>query len=188
VDRINAESLPRQLTRSGNLAFFTTADGAGTELWVSDGTPLGSRRVQDIAPGPRSSYPQELTVVGNRLFFTADDRIHGREIWSSDGTAEGTSMVADVAPGLETSFPQHLAAIGGGEIPVRLAFGADDGVHGLEPWIALADGTGAALFADVAPGDASSSPAEFTSIGDRLYFAAGIRRTGRELWKATIPP
>ncbi len=188
VDRINSLSLPRQLTRNGNLAFFTAADGAGTELWVSDATPFGARRVRDIARGPASSFPQELTVVGGRLFFTADDGIHGRELWSSDGTTAGTLMVADIAPGSATSFPQHLAAIGGGEIPVRLAFAADDGRHGLEPWTAPADGSGASFFADVAPGEPSSSPAEFTSVGNRLYFAAGTRRTGRELWKATLPP
>ncbi|MEP7010231.1 MAG: ELWxxDGT repeat protein [Acidobacteriota bacterium] len=188
IEQASVTSIPQRLTRSGNLAYFTAEDDSGTELWATDGTPSGARKVLDLAPGPISSFPQELTPVGDRLFFTADDGIHGREIWSSDGTAEGTSIVTDVAPGRATSFPQHLAAIGGGDVPIRLAFAADDGLHGLEPWTASADGTASALFADVAPGDASSSPAEFTSVGNRLYFAAGIRRTGRELWKATIPP
>ena len=38
---------------AGNLIFFRTASSAaaGEELWVSDGTPAGTRMVKDIVPG-----------------------------------------------------------------------------------------------------------------------------------------
>src|SRR6185295_16616669 len=175
IDRVDVLTLPQRLTRVGNLVFFTAQDGAGTELWATDGRPGGTRRVRDLAPGRRGSFPRDLTAVGDRLFFTADDGVHGREVWSSDGTPRGTTMVADLALGPATSFPQHLAGIPGGTGAASLA-------------IAAGDGSGAALLADVAPGDASSSPSGFAAVGDRLYFAAGLRRTGRELWKATLPP
>ncbi len=143
VGRVDVDSPPRSLTRSGDLAYFSADDGAGRELWVADGTLFGARRVKDIAPGCASSSPLELTSVGDRLFFTAADGVHGRELWSTDGTAEGTAMVADISPGRATSFPQHLAAIGGRA--ARLAFSANDGLHGLEPWTVQADGVGTAL-------------------------------------------
>ena len=36
----------------------------GQELWRTDGTPAGTFPVRDIAPGPASSDPQQLTAAG----------------------------------------------------------------------------------------------------------------------------
>jgi hypothetical protein len=38
--------------------------------------------VQDIVAGAEGSHPRELAVVGNRLYFSADDGMHGQEPWS----------------------------------------------------------------------------------------------------------
>jgi ELWxxDGT repeat protein len=57
------------------------ADSAGLEPWISDGTPRGTRRLQDIAPGGESSYPQGYTRVGASVFFVANDGAHGNELW-----------------------------------------------------------------------------------------------------------
>jgi ELWxxDGT repeat protein len=71
----------------GKLYFGGTsaAEGAspqGLELWQSDGTTAGTFQVQDIAPGAAGSDPRSLTVVGRRLFFSADDATSGRELWA----------------------------------------------------------------------------------------------------------
>jgi ELWxxDGT repeat protein len=71
---------PRLLTRAGNRLFFV-AEAGGPEVWTSDGTPEGTRRVTDIAPGALWSDPKWLTVVDGSLFFSADDGMHGRELW-----------------------------------------------------------------------------------------------------------
>ncbi len=176
-------TLPRKLVVLGDRAYFAAADGAGLELWVSDGaTYAGCHRVADINPRRAGSSPRELTVVGDSLFFTADDGVHGRELWRSDGTSEGTVRVADLAPGAATSYPQHLAAVGD-----RLVWAADDQVHGLEPWIVDARGEHPALLADVASGELSSSPANFTAHAGALYFTAGRPRLGRELFRVDLP-
>jgi ELWxxDGT repeat protein len=62
--------------------FFAAGPPGGTELWVSDGTQEGTRRLQEIAPGPGGSEPGPFTVAGSRLYFPADDGLHGRELWS----------------------------------------------------------------------------------------------------------
>ena len=73
------------IASAGDRVFFS-ADGGdsgehGVELWTSDGTPTDTRLVAHIAEGPRSSSPREITRVGNRVFFSADDGVAGREPW-----------------------------------------------------------------------------------------------------------
>jgi ELWxxDGT repeat protein len=79
-----------------------------------------------------SSAPVVLAAVGSRrVFFTADDGVHGRELWQSDGSAAGTRMLAELRSG--TADPGVTA------LHVRrdglLLFAADDGVHGSELFV-----------------------------------------------------
>jgi ELWxxDGT repeat protein len=53
--------------------------------------------VKDIHSGGSSS-PFELNVIGNTLYFYANDDTNGYELWKSDGTANGTMMVKDINP------------------------------------------------------------------------------------------
>ena len=64
--------------------FFFTADDDlhGRELWMTDGTPEGTRLVADLRPGAESSFPMSYTVSGDRLYFSADDGRYGRELWA----------------------------------------------------------------------------------------------------------
>ncbi|WP_254066404.1 ELWxxDGT repeat protein, partial [Microcystis aeruginosa] len=123
-----------QMTAVGNTLFFTAFDSVnGTELWKSDGTEAGTVLVKDINPGYDNPFiglnPQNLTAVGNTLFFTADDGVNGRELWKSDGTAAGTILVGDIRPGSSSSDPQNLRVVGS-----TLYFTADNGVNGEELW------------------------------------------------------
>ena len=117
----------------GGRLFFSgrdRGDGGGRELWVTDGTAEGTRRVLDVRPGPGSSNPGELTAAGDRVYFAADDGVHGRELWVSDGTAGGTRLVWDLNPGEASSNPLSLTRSG-----ENLFFAADDGETGVEPWV-----------------------------------------------------
>jgi ELWxxDGT repeat protein len=75
-----------------------------------------------------------LTAAGSRLYFTARDDAHGRELWTSDGTFDGTRLVADLNPGIRSAMaigPIDPLVVSVG----RVYFDADDGVHGIEPWV-----------------------------------------------------
>lgn len=122
---------PMDLTAAGDRLFFVKRDlESGSELWVTDGTAAGTRRVRDIRPGADSSEPSDLAAAGNRVFFAAEDGEHGRELWVSDGTEAGTRMAWDLNPGGFSSSPTNLVV--NGEI---LFFSANDGQTGQEPWI-----------------------------------------------------
>jgi ELWxxDGT repeat protein len=61
----------------------------GNELWVSDGSAAGTKLLADILPGPGSSDPANLIVLGQKLLFTATDGTeagtdHGYELWRYD--------------------------------------------------------------------------------------------------------
>ena len=66
----------------GAARYFTMDDGIhGRELWKTDGTAGGTKPLADVLPGPLSSSPANLKVVGDRLFFSAWAPETGREPW-----------------------------------------------------------------------------------------------------------
>ena len=165
-------------TPVGDRIFFPGRDNdTGVELWVSDGTDAGTRRVLDIRPGPASSFPEEITDVGGVAFFVADDGTHGAELWRSDGTAEGTWLVRDIRRGPEESDTWCLAELNG-----VLLFNADDGIVASELW--RSDGTpeGTYLVKDIDPGPGHGGPDKLIRVGDRIAFVASDDDHGRELW------
>jgi len=62
----------------------------GTALAPASADNDAVTMVADLVAGTASSEPDELTAVGNTLFFTVDDGTTGTELWTSDGTAAGT--------------------------------------------------------------------------------------------------
>jgi len=152
----SGDSNPTELTPFDGALFFRAEPSAtGRELFRTDGTPAGTTLFEDLVPGSDSSNPFALTAVGSHLFFSADNGSDGQELWVSDGTPAGTTEVEDIDPGsggaLVWTFPFSMHAFGNG-----LLFAADDGTHGLEPWVS--DGTpgGTHLLGDVNPGSASA--------------------------------
>jgi ELWxxDGT repeat protein len=61
---------------------FNASDGLrGLELWMSDGTEVGTRPIGDIAPGPRGSSPGDYLRIADHVYFGADDGTRGSELW-----------------------------------------------------------------------------------------------------------
>ena len=76
-------SLPAWFSPAGDRLLFAGADAEhGAEIWITDGTPTGTRRLRDLQPGAGSSDPQDLVSAGARVFFSADDGRTGLEPWA----------------------------------------------------------------------------------------------------------
>lgn len=97
-------SFPSSLVNVDGTLYFTASGPEGAELWRSDGTSDGTQIAFDIKPGTQDSFPDQLVNVANRLFFVADDGVHGRELWvlepdplpgdaNRDGSVDGADFL-----------------------------------------------------------------------------------------------
>lgn len=164
-----------------SLLLFTADDGvSGRELWKTDGTTAGTRRVRDIQSGAGSSDPSLTSVqMGGFLYFTAETSAHGRELWRTDGTTQGTTRVADIRPGSSGSDPNDLHRMG-----QRIYFYADDGTNGRELWTTDGTSAGTELVLDINPGPPGSQWCCMDRIGSLLLFRADVTGTGKEPWRS----
>jgi len=189
---LDGGSVPYPFGALGDWLYFGADDLVhGRELWRTNGTDTNLVKNIGTDPGggldPSSSNPNELTVLGDWLYFSADDGVsvgggvggHGVELWRTNGTI--TQLVDDIQPGATGSSPVNLKVFGG-----YLYFAADDGVHGNELW--RTNGTTTKMVKNIAVEPAepdSSSPAYLTVFGNYLYFAASDVAGGHgvELWR-----
>jgi ELWxxDGT repeat protein len=134
--------------------------------------------LKDINPGAADSNPYGYASYNGKIYFAANDGVHGTEIWVTDGTAAGTALFKDVYPGATGSNPTGFTVFNG-----KLYFSAAaDASADLELWVTDGTSAGTVLFMNINP-TTSSSPRSFTVFNGKLYFAAaGDAATGFELW------
>ncbi|HYO54880.1 ELWxxDGT repeat protein [Archangium sp.] len=127
--------------------------------------------LKDILPGLSGYLPSDLTVVRGKIFFSAEDGVHGQELWMSDGTEAGTVMVKDLLAGSEGGDPAFFTLTADG----TLFFIGDD----RELW--KTDGTEAGT---VKLKSFPQGMAILHALGNTLYFMAGDVKHGLELWRS----
>lgn len=74
---------------AGNKMFIKYSN----QIWVTDGSAAGTKKIAQF-----NDINGDLYVLGNEVFFTADDGIYGYDIWKSDGTNSGTVLLKDINP------------------------------------------------------------------------------------------
>lgn len=144
------------------------------ELWRTDGTAEGTARVHDVS-AEAASYPENITQIGGRTFFTAWDA-DSENLWVTDGSDDGLTLL--VQAGSEGYLNQLTA------VENLLYFVMTTQEHGSELW--RSDGTpaGTRMVIDLTPGSCNSHPASLTAFDGALYFSAVNSCIGRPgLWK-----
>lgn len=160
----------------GKLYFEATTDATGGELWVTDGTAIGTQLVKDIRPGSGNSLLVNLFPLDGRLFFKASDGSHGNELWVTDGTTAGTVMVKDIH-----ASSGGYSGIGTGYMG-SFYFNANDGVNNNELWVSNGTEAGTMLLKEICPGPTTSDVGPFFTINGTLYFSADDCVNGAEVW------
>lgn len=84
---------------SGLVVFTASESVFGAEAWRSDGTEAGTFILADLAPGAIDSTPDQFTLVGQQVFFTADDQFLGREPYVMPRNAAGGASVEAIGVG-----------------------------------------------------------------------------------------
>lgn len=148
--------------------FFRADDGStGLEPWTSDGTPAGTRRLADIAPGSAGSAPVEpLAFANGSVFFFADDLGNGsnRDLWAVDGPG----LVARKVRNFDNNLARGLRALGGG-----MVFTASNGVDGREFWVSGGFPQNTFQVTNLVPGAAGLSYFASAVSGNFYYLAGG---------------
>ncbi|MBK8980129.1 MAG: hypothetical protein IPM29_29870 [Planctomycetes bacterium] len=156
--------------------FFVASDpGAGREVWISDGTPAGTRVVADVSPGLLGGSA-ELVAFGGGVFFSVGDGLRSG-LWATAGTAATTLQVRALGAGPAEEPPRELTLAGG-----RLVFVAADPTAGSELWTSDGTSAGTRLLVDLRSGRASAGPRGLTPVGARVLFSAHDDVHGREPW------
>ena len=184
VKTINTSSsaAPQNLTAIEGKVYFSAVGTNDTrQLWITDGTEIGTYKLKTINPTATSS-PANFTAYNGKVYFTANDGTNGAELWVTDGTEDGTKLLKDINP-FGNASPANLYVHNN-----TLYFSANDGTNGIELW--QTDGTEAntKMTLDIFPGSTNSSPSDFVTYNDELYFAANADSSiGKELYKLTFP-
>jgi ELWxxDGT repeat protein len=208
----------RELTRVGNRIFFIasgfTAEQADHELWVTDGSTAGTRRLTTLNAKPPFRQIHQLRPIGDRLYF-----VYGSALWIMDTTTDTAKPlspqstypyagIADPMPAgalLYYRFIDHDSWLCRSDGTPPGTFCLFDGVEGFgmvlgntllfvadyfnrEPW-ATSDGQDPRLLRDIAPGDFSPSrPTGWTRFGGAAFFFASDGAGDQDLYRTDGTP
>lgn len=97
------------LKAMGSTLFFTQSPQVGPRLLnkLVNGITSQIKTFQPVA-GQEDPIPQQLTVIGSRLFFTAADGLTSRRVWVTNAAATGVSFVSNHAASNLTNFDGRL--------------------------------------------------------------------------------
>ena len=177
------DSSPQGFYAFGSQVLFMAETALGQELWVTDGTSVGTTLVKDINTVSTHSSPRGFTEFNGMVYFSANDGINGTELWVTNGTPNGTTMVKDIYLGISSSDVSHLIVF-----QDKLFFEANSAAKGYELWSSDGTANGTTLFKDIYPGMYSGYFNYPIVLGDNLLFAAIDATNGYELWSSDGTP
>jgi ELWxxDGT repeat protein len=180
VGSSNADEDPgrRSILLTPGTSVFAGKNGTnGRELWVTNGTGVGTTLVKDINPGSGSSEPQNMTATLNGYaYFTADDGVHGIELWKTDGTGVGTVLVKDVDAAAGSAVGNIVAM----DNAIYFTAHVTSEGWGLYKTDGTASGTARVKLLNNQAKD--QGPTAMIAIDHKIYISAFEATSGHELW------
>ncbi len=175
-ERLDSGDL-HEISQMASIANVATAGGLlyvfnGPELWVSDGTAEGTRRIATLS-GQLQGPGTNRAAVQNLLMFVVQG-LSGSELWRSDGTEGGTFKLT----GISWNGDAFAA------LDDRLLFTNSENTHGSELWVSDGTVAGTALLVDINPGRPDTFISGITAANGIAYFDADDGIHGRELWRS----
>ena len=159
------------------LLLMVSGGEVDSQLWVSDGTEVGTTLVSTIGP-PNGLPPEFWYEAGDYFYFVAYEQSSGYELWRTDGTEEGTGLYSEFVEGQGSGVFQF-----GGELEGIAVFPAfNEQGEASELW-RLENDSGNLNLIKVIAGGAQSRIGSFQRLGEALLFWANDGTSGRELWR-----
>lgn len=90
LDENGRTNIPEVTATDGIIIYIAMQNGFSDDLYISDGSPGGTRFVTEIGDGLR-----ELVVVDGLAYFTINGGDDEGNIWVSNGTAAGTKVLSN---------------------------------------------------------------------------------------------
>lgn len=151
--------------------FFNANDGlVGHELWVTDGTTLGTRFVKDLNPGSYDSNVFSPTDVAGQLFFMLNEQ----QLWSSDGTQAGTNILWGFS---------NIGGRIGGVVGSKLFIDDIDLVGNEQLWVFDTTAQSPVPLKTFDPDpNGLTNGRERATLGNQFFFTAHTSALGSELW------
>lgn len=179
-NRQPASGLSEVVLSDGRVLFSGTEAAHGTELWVSDGTTLGTNLLKDIYPGSGSGNPNSfyLDKTSGIVYFLATTPAEGEELWRTDGTAAGTYLILDSAPGLSSQNYLYMAS----QMNGKAFFYLEDSFSRYHVYVS--DGTAVGTF-ELAPAALGNiyRLGQFITWNSKMYFSIVSSTRGKvEFW------
>jgi ELWxxDGT repeat protein len=150
---------------AGDAMYFSMEGLEHGELWRSDGTFTGTKRVKNINPDGNDEVFQ-ITSYNNKIYFGGKPSVNAVALFQSDGTASGTTVVRNIGPG-------SLQVSGS-----KMFFDAND------PWISNGTTAGTKKLSAYAVPDLVVVSTDYVTSGSKVYFRAHSPTDGGvELYK-----
>ncbi len=171
---------PDRITNvNGSLFYFSRSSAAFTTLWRADDNGGNPQALANFA-GINSSRVEEsdeqgqMVELNGKLYFNADDGIHGYTLWVSDGSIMGTYMVKDLdnAPTDTEVFNLHV-------FENKILFSANGAL-----WTSDGTTAGTYLLSNNGPVESviDTHAAPNVVVANGLYFYTSFDENGYELW------
>ncbi len=129
--------------------------------------------LKDINNGLASGNPRGMTTVGNTVYFSADDAVHGRELWKTTGTDASTVLVKDISIN-GSSNPANFCNVNG-----TVFFTVTTVNNGHQLWKTNGTASGTRFVSDILLGGQDGSFARLTACNGKLFFRS---------YEAVVPP